>query len=99
MRMPNSDKSRECYMGAGLLVAIAGLSHSLGYWPYTRQSSARVDGSVVSVPSFGDFTMLNGDVIWRLLFMLTLITVGVLYYQVPKACHPINVAHDSQAPL
>ncbi len=69
----------EFYAVAALAVAVVGLSHSLGYWPFGIAAKEPSE----TIPN--EDSWLNREDIWRAVFVLALIAVGWLYYIGRKA--------------
>jgi len=91
-------------MALALVVGALGLSHAIGYWPYSLTPATRLP------PQGGAQQSMNQD-IWRTVYAASLLGVGLLYYlgrrtgvtgkktQSPESLLPLAATPSSVSPL
>jgi hypothetical protein len=84
--MPKIDWSRgrqhrtELYTLLALVIGALTLSHSLGYWPHGIPAIAPPQSSPATPNPTSGWDWLTQDLIWRIVSVVSFLTVGVLYY-------------------
>jgi hypothetical protein len=78
MDFKNQSHRNELWIVAALVLAVVGTTHNIWNWPAGAPISVKIDAE--STTSEVWWTMLNADVIWKSISVISILTVGGLFY-------------------